>query len=71
LAQNRGAEAFHVEIANGYTAFEADSADSGGDACKAGLLTELTGRSAGTCGIHPSLAGQAVLALAVEESVEK
>ena len=37
-----------------------------GDACKAGLLTQL---STGSCGVHPSYAGQAVLAQALIRGV--
>jgi len=54
---------FNVQIADGYGAFEAAAVQSGGNACTAGLLTQLSG---GGCGVHPSVAGQAVLALAVE-----
>ncbi len=57
---------FHVEIADAFDAFAAASAHSGGDPCKAGLLTQL---STGGCGIHPSYAGAAVLAQAVEEAI--
>jgi lysophospholipase L1-like esterase len=58
---------FHVEIADAFDAFAAADAHSGGDPCKAGLLTQL---STGTpCGIHPSQAGAAVLAQAVERAI--
>jgi lysophospholipase L1-like esterase len=60
------ASSYHVIVANGWTAFAAASAGSSGNACVAGLLTQLVG---GGCGIHPSVAGQAVLALAVEEAL--
>jgi len=65
-AMDRGARPFGVLIANGYAAFEKAALQSGGDTCAAGLLTQLTG---GGCGVHPSAAGQAVLALAVERVV--
>jgi len=57
---------FHVQIADGYGAFQAAALGSGGNSCTAGLLTQLSG---GGCGVHPSVAGQAVLALAVEEAM--
>jgi hypothetical protein len=37
-----------------------------GDTCKAGLLTQL---SNGQCGVHPSYAGQALLAQALTKAV--
>jgi lysophospholipase L1-like esterase len=67
-AMNTAAEPFRVEVADGFGAFQAAALQSGGDSCKAGLLTQLT---SGSCGIHPSAAGQAVLALAVAKVVKK
>jgi lysophospholipase L1-like esterase len=69
--QTSAARPFHVEIAGGYRAFEAAAAHSGGNPCTAGLLTRLTGPAKGTCGVHPSLSGQSVLARAVEDAIEK
>jgi lysophospholipase L1-like esterase len=66
LAMDRGAKPFNVHIANGYAAFKNAAEHSGGDSCTAGLLTQL---SSGGCGVHPSVAGQAVLALAVERVI--
>jgi hypothetical protein len=63
---DRGAKPFNVHIANGYAAFKNAAEHSGGDSCTAGLLTQL---SSGGCGVHPSVAGQAVLALAVERVI--
>ena len=60
------AKPFHVVMADGFAAFRAAARQSGGDSCKAGLLTQLT---TGGCGVHPSLAGQALLALAVEQAI--
>ena len=57
---------YGVTFADGYGAFEAAAAMSGGNSCAAGLLTQLSG---GGCGVHPSLAGQAVLALALEQAI--
>ncbi len=59
---------YHVRMADAYRAFEAAAAQSGGDSCKAGLLTQLT---TGGCGVHPSVAGQALLAQVVEAAVRK
>lgn len=58
---------YRVEIADGYGQFEAASTDSASDTCTAGLLTQLG--SPGTCGIHPSYAGQALLAQSVLDAI--
>ena len=58
--QDTAAKPFHVVIADGFGELEAGSAHSGGNTCTAGLLTQL---STGGCGIHPSYAGQSLLAL--------
>ena len=60
------AKPFHVEIADAFDAFAAADAHSGGNPCAAGLLTQLSG---GGCGIHPSQAGAAVLAQALETAI--
>ncbi len=65
-ALDGAAKPFHVQIADGFTAFETAARPFRGDSCAAGLLTHLT---AGGCGIHPSAAGQALLAAAVERVV--
>jgi lysophospholipase L1-like esterase len=62
-AQDAGAKGFHFDVADGFGKFRRASARSGGSPCKAGLLTQLKG---GGCGVHPSYAGQGLLALAVE-----
>jgi lysophospholipase L1-like esterase len=62
------ARPFHVEIADGFGELDAAAAHSGGNSCTAGLLTQLTGAST-PCGIHPSYAGQALLAQAVENAI--
>ncbi len=59
---------YRVEIADGYGQFEAASTDSGSDTCTAGLLTQLG--APGTCGVHPSYAGQALLAQAVLDAIK-
>ncbi len=58
---------FHVVIADGFGQFAAGEAHSGGNTCTAGLLTQLSG---GGCGIHPSYAGQGLLAQSVEEAIK-
>jgi lysophospholipase L1-like esterase len=61
------ARPFHVVVADGYAELKAAAAHSGDNTCKAGLLTQL-GRP-GKCGIHPSYAGQALLAQALEKVI--
>ena len=53
-------------IADGFGEFQAGSVHSGGNTCTAGLLTRL---SIGGCGIHPSYAGQSLLAQALEKAI--
>lgn len=62
-AQDAGAQGFDFDVANGFEKFRRASANSGGSPCRAGLLTQL---KSGGCGVHPSYAGQGLLALAVE-----
>jgi lysophospholipase L1-like esterase len=57
---------FRVEIGDGYGQFLRAARIFGGDPCRAGLLTRL---STGGCGVHPSYAGQALLAQAVLRAV--
>ncbi|TMK67846.1 MAG: SGNH/GDSL hydrolase family protein [Actinobacteria bacterium] len=59
---------FHVATADGFGEFRRGSAHSGGSACKAGLLTQL---SNGSCGVHPSYSGHGLLGLAVERIVKR
>lgn len=66
-AINAAVKPFSARIADGYGAFQTAEAQSGGNPCTAGLLTQLGSPS--TCGIHPSYAGQAVLAEAVEKAI--
>jgi lysophospholipase L1-like esterase len=74
VALNRGlvkaAKGFHVQIADGYGQFRRASVQGDGNACAAQLLTQLKPRSQG-CGSHPSFAGQALLAQAVERAIKK
>ena len=62
-AQDAAARPFHVRIADGYGVFRTASVRFGSQPCLAGLITQLG--SYGNCGIHPSYAGQALLAKAV------
>ena len=61
-AMDSAARPFRARIADGFGRLRAAAAHSGGDTCAAGLLTNLGG---GKCGVHPSYAGQALLALAL------
>ena len=61
-AQDAGAAGSHFKVADGYALFKAQSRDFGGDTCAAALITSL---SNGKCGVHPTFAGQALLAEAV------
>ena len=51
-------------VADGFGAFEAATASSGGDSCKAGLLIVVSS-SPLSCDIHPSPAGRDLLAQAI------
>jgi lysophospholipase L1-like esterase len=66
---DKAAKPFHVEIANGYGEFQFASMRFGNDPCFAGLLTELD-NTAGDCGIHPSYAGQTLLAASVADAIK-
>jgi lysophospholipase L1-like esterase len=64
-AQAGGAKPFHVQFADGFGLWQKASTHSDGMPCAAGLLTQ-TGPS--LCGVHPSYAGQALLAQAVAKA---
>ena len=64
----RGGQPFHVEVADGFGELQAAAAHSGGNTCTAGLLTQLAGATT-PCGIHPSYAGQSLLAQALEKVI--
>jgi lysophospholipase L1-like esterase len=61
--QDAAAKPFHVRFADGYGEFRTAAQRFGQQPCLAGLLTQLG--SYGNCGVHPSYAGQALLAKAV------
>lgn len=67
-AVDGAARAFHTEVADGFGAFETATLHSGGSSCTAGLLTQLVGAST-PCGVHPTYAGQSVLAQALENVI--
>ena len=59
------ATSFGAQVADGFGAFQAASGHSG-DPCKAGLLVPATPQTnPPSCGVHPSIAGQQVLADAI------
>ena len=60
------ATAFGAKVADGFNAFFVASLRSGGDPCAAGLLVKKAGGLVGgVCDVHPSVAGQKVLADAI------
>lgn len=61
------AKPFHVVIADGYGELMTASRRSGGNPCTAGLLTQLG--KPGACGVHPTYAGQALLAQALLKAI--
>ncbi|MGZ4185523.1 MAG: SGNH/GDSL hydrolase family protein [Solirubrobacteraceae bacterium] len=67
--QDAAAKPYHVVIADGYGELQKGAAHFGGGTCQAGLITELN-NTPGTCGIHPSYAGQSLLALALEKAIK-
>lgn len=58
-----------VPFVDGFAAFVAASADQGGDPCAAGLF--IRPDPTGPCDVHPSRAGQKVLAAAVRQALTK
>ena len=67
-AIDKSAAPFHAEVADGFGEFQAGALHSGANACQAGLLTQLVGAST-PCGIHPSYAGQSLLAQSLEKVI--
>jgi lysophospholipase L1-like esterase len=61
------AKPFHVVVADGYAELKTGSMHFGGNPCVAGLLNVV---GPGKCGVHPTYAGQALLAQAVEKAVK-
>ena len=70
-AVKNAAAPFDVTIADAYALWAKASKNApGNDTCAAGLETILTGGDT-PCGIHPSYAGQAVIATAAERVISK
>jgi lysophospholipase L1-like esterase len=67
LTADAAAKPFRVAVADGPGMFRRADRHAGGDACMAGLLTQLG--KPGDCGVHPSYAGQALLAQAVARAI--
>jgi lysophospholipase L1-like esterase len=68
-AQDGAARPFHVRIADGYGEFRSQAVRFAGDPCQAGLLTLKQAGAPPSCGVHPSYAGQALLAQALEKAL--
>ncbi len=66
-AVDTAAKPFHVVVADGYGEFKAGTRIFGGSTCGAGLLTQLG--QPGKCGVHPTYAGQALLAQALAKVI--
>jgi hypothetical protein len=66
LAQVAGA--FDVQVADAFGAFLVADIPFGNNSCAAGLLIKLPNN---TCDIHPSLAGQTLIAQTVVASIGK
>ena len=65
-AMDRGARGLGVRKADGYGAFQTATRIFGGNTCRAGLVTLLRG---GSCGVHPTYAGHALLAQALIKGI--
>jgi lysophospholipase L1-like esterase len=63
------ARPFGAVAARGFAGWQAAARNSAGNSCTAGLLTQLG--SPAKCGVHPSVAGQGLLALAVADAVAR
>jgi lysophospholipase L1-like esterase len=66
-ALHKASRGLGVVTADGFGTLRAAAAHSGGNTCNAGLLTQLG--QPGTCGIHPSYAGSALLGEAVMKAI--
>lgn len=64
-AQDTAARPFGVQFADGFGALRAGAERFGLNTCTAGLLTQWMQNGTPVCGVHPSYAGQALLAQAV------
>jgi lysophospholipase L1-like esterase len=68
-AAYQGAKPYRVRVADGYGEWRAASVHSGNNPCTAGLLAQLG--EPGSCDVHPSWAGQALLAQALERAITR
>jgi lysophospholipase L1-like esterase len=69
-AMEQAAKPFHVRIGKTFSLFRKAAQQAGGDTCKAQLLTQLKTTPA-SCGVHPSVSGQALIAQAVEQAIKR
>ena len=67
-ALDAAAKPFGVEYASGYREFQAASVKYADEPCLAGLITQLDS-TVGDCGVHPTYAGQALLAAALLRAI--
>jgi lysophospholipase L1-like esterase len=68
-AAYEGAKPYRVSVADGFGEWRAASEHSGRNPCTAGLLAQLG--EPGKCDVHPSFAGQALLAQALERVITR
>ena len=68
-AAYQGAKPFRIRVADGFGEWRAASVHSGNNPCTAGLLAQLG--APGHCDVHPSWAGQALLAQALERAISR
>jgi lysophospholipase L1-like esterase len=68
-AVDSAARPFGVEIASGFSEFKLASQRFGVNPCLAGLLTVDPTKPTLSCGVHPSYAGQALLAQALAKAI--
>lgn len=66
----KATKGYDVKVADGFGQFKKAAAQAHGNTCAAQLLTQ-TPTAKTPCGVHPSIAGQALLAQAVEQAVKK
>jgi lysophospholipase L1-like esterase len=66
-ALDAAAKPFTVVIADGFAQFKTASFRFGNNPCNAGLITQLG--APGNCGVHPTYAGQALLAQALTRAI--
>ena len=69
VTQDNAGKPFGVEIADGYGEFKAQATPFGGDVCQAGLINSWGTPRCPTTAVHPTYAGQALLAEAVLDAI--